>query len=249
MSKTKTYKGTREEWLEDSIKEVFKELKAKGFTDFVKKENEIKASFGHMPSGLKNSAIGVCQYTSEDVKESDYDKTGTRHLFIRPTLTANNLEETLDIFQVLAHEVCHAVLPIGSGHKKPFSDLIIKLLGAEGKPTATIRGAEFDKWAKPVVKKLGLVPHIAIVEQPKSAKTSIKIACLNAEECSGATDRSINQGYGNIFRQSSAVVYQQLADRLGETDYTLSDGEEIEGLFNCPCCMGETITICSGNFR
>ena len=41
MSKTKTYKGTREEWLEDSIKEVFKELKQKGFNDFVKKAVEL----------------------------------------------------------------------------------------------------------------------------------------------------------------------------------------------------------------
>ena len=149
----KKYTGTREQWLEKAVKEIYKQLKLKGYTDFIKQASEIKVSFGHMPKGMKNSTIGVCQYTSEDADLDDLDKKGTRHLFIRPTLKANNLEETLDLFQVLAHEVCHAVLPAGEGHKKSFKDLIIGLLKAEGKPTATVRGSEFDKWAKPIVKK------------------------------------------------------------------------------------------------
>jgi len=249
MSKTKTYKGTREEWLEDSINEIFKQLKASGFNNFVKKPNEIKASFGHMPKGMKNSTIGVCQYSSEDVKNEDYDSSGTRHLFIRPTLKAGNLENTLDIFQVLAHEVCHAVLPVGTGHKTGFSNLIIKMLGAEGKPTATVRGGAFDKWAKPVVSKLGLVPHIAILEQPKAPKTSVKVACTSPDTCYSATERSRKQGYGLIIRISTASVLQQMEKKWDIKDPELYDGFEEPELFVCSSCEGNTLTIAEGNFR
>ena len=245
MSKTKTYAGTREQWLEKATSEIFKQLKKEGFSDFVKKEKEIKVSFGHMPKGLKNSAIGVCQYTSEDVKGDDFDNTGTRHLFIRPTLQAGNLKNTLEIFQVLAHEVCHAVLPVGTGHKKKFADLIIGKLKAEGKPTATVGSPEFNKWAKPVVTKLGLVPHIAIVEQAKAPKTGVKIACLNVEECTASTDRSREQGYGYIWRSSTASIKEQKTSQ--EKLAQVINGET--GVFTCPACQSDTEIIAEGNFR
>tara|TARA_R110002020_G_scaffold139187_1_gene309923 strand:+ start:210 stop:941 length:732 start_codon:yes stop_codon:yes gene_type:complete len=240
----KKYTGTREQWLEKAVKEIYKQLKLKGYTDFIKQASEIKVSFGHMPKGMKNSTIGVCQYTSEDADLDDLDKKGTRHLFIRPTLKANNLEETLDIFQVLAHEVCHAVLPAGEGHKKSFKDLIIGLLKAEGKPTATVRGSEFDKWAKPIVKKLGLVPHIAILEHQKAPKTSIKVACLD-ECCSAGNERSRKDGFGLVWRVSTSAIKEQKTSQKKLAKIINNE----QGVFICPACEGDTIIIAEGDFR
>lgn len=253
MSNVKKFKGTREEWLEAGIKEIFNQLRAQGFNDFQKKEKEIKASFGHMPKGLKNTTIGVCQFLSDDIDEKEFlageIKKGTRHIFIRPTLKADTLESALDVFQVLAHEVCHAVLPHGTGHKADFSKLIITLLGAEGKPTATVRGAHFDKWAKPVVRKLGLPPHVAIREHSKAPKTSVKIACLNnlenEEFCSAGNQRSFEQGFGLMFRISTASIKAQKESKGFEPE--IVNGET--GIFTCPACDYDTVIIAEGEFR
>ena len=127
-------------------------------------------------------------------------------------------------------------------------------IGAMNKIDKTIteyqlEGEQFDKWAKPVVSKLGLVPHIAILEQPKAPKTSVKVACTSPDTCYSATDRSKKQGYGLIIRVSSASVIQQMQKRMGIEEPELYDGFEEPYIFSCASCKGDTLTIAEGNFR
>ena len=123
------------------------------------------------------------------------------------------------------------------------------MLGAEGKPTATVRGAHFDKWAKPVVRKLGIPPHVAIREHSKAPKTSVKIACLNnlenEEFCSAGNQRSFEQGFGLMFRISTASIKAQKESK--GFDPEIVNGET--GIFTCPACDYDTVIIAEGNLR
>ena len=252
MSKTKTYKGTREDWLEEWVKLTFKKLKDEGFKDFVKKENEIQISFGHMPKGTKRTVVGVCQMLSEDSDIKKLDEKGTRQIFIKPTYSAKTQADNLEIISTVIHEVLHAVLPASVGHSRKFEKVGKDFLKLAGKPTNMGRHNEdgkanpdFDKWVKPLLKKIGNVPHIALKEHTKAPKTGIKIACINAEECTASTDRSREQGYGYIWRSSTASIKQQKTSLKKVAE--IINGEI--GIFSCPACQSNTEIIAEGNFR
>ena len=95
------------------------------------------------------------------------------------------------------------------------------------------------------LKKIGNVPHIALKEHTKAPKTGIKVACINAEECTASTDRSREQGYGYIWRSSTASIKQQKTSLKKVAE--IIDGEL--GIFSCPACQSDTEIIAKGNFR
>ena len=63
----------------------------------------------------------------------------------------------INVLSVLCHEMAHAALPKGVGHKLPFAALVYRC-GLEGKPTATVPGLDFVAWAESVTAKLPSFP-------------------------------------------------------------------------------------------
>ncbi|HEX5437170.1 MAG TPA: hypothetical protein VFW98_08420 [Gemmatimonadaceae bacterium] len=103
-------------------------------------------------------------------------RDGSVEIFISPMLA-----EPMRVADVLAHELAHAALGHGVGHRAPFARLAGKL-GLVGPATATEAGPEFLAWARPLVEALGPYPHAAIVPMMRETKqTTRMIKC----ECHG----------------------------------------------------------------
>lgn len=142
---------TREAWLMaaiDLMKPMFKE-----------QGHEIpplvKAACGFPTAGKK--AIGECH-------SPDSSKTKERHIFVCPTQ-----EDGVAVLGILTHELCHAVLEFGIGHKKPFIQLA-RAVGLQGKPThaTAVEGTPLHDKLILFREQLGRYPHSAMVRPPKN---------------------------------------------------------------------------------
>lgn len=99
---------------------------------------------------------------------------GAPHIFISPLLA-----DPCRALDVLVHELIHAALPIGTGHKGPFKRAMLAL-GLEGKPTATTAGPELAKRLNGLLSDLGPYPHPALTHQgmqKKQGTRMLKAAC------------------------------------------------------------------------
>lgn len=118
---------------------------------------------------LKSRRIGECWHSTAS-------KTGHREIFISPTL-----DDSLDVLQVLVHELIHAALPDDAGHKAPFKQAM-KKFNLGGKATATVRTPEFDGIAQNWVVEFGDYPHSAInssaLARKKQTTRLIKVECM-----------------------------------------------------------------------
>jgi hypothetical protein len=112
-----------------------------------------RISVGFPVGRNRTQRIGECHYEQAS-------KDGTRELFISPVL-----DDPLDAHGVLAtltHELLHAALPVGVGHRGRFITGM-RALGLEGKPTATSAGPELVAWFEAsVLPRLGAYPHAAL---------------------------------------------------------------------------------------
>jgi hypothetical protein len=138
---------TREEWLIQASKLLAKEL----FTPVgLKVPAKLRVSVGQpFGRGSKGSAIGQCWFP-----ESSAD--AHHELFVSPTLS-----DPLRILDVLTHELLHAALPLGTGHRGKFLRGCA-LLGLEGKPTATVAGSDLAKTLKRLRRQLPRLKHGAL---------------------------------------------------------------------------------------
>ena len=137
--------NTREEWLQGG----------KGHVDHLFEGTaatvcDVRISVG-FPAGKRggknNEAIGQCHYAAAD---------GVPQIFIHPKLT-----DPVQILGVLAHELAHAYLPAGTGHKGDFVK-VAKAIGLEGKMTATTESEAFKTDAAEILETLGEYPHAAL---------------------------------------------------------------------------------------
>lgn len=105
--------------------------------------------------GKGNDAIGACY------RALAHEDQRTKSIFISP-----ELKDPVQVVDVLLHEMVHASLPDGVGHKKPFVQ-IIRELGLAGKPTATYaeKGSELHGKLTALAEALGPYPHIALSKQ------------------------------------------------------------------------------------
>jgi len=150
---------TREEWLMAAT-----ELVAPLF-DGVAERNPVRVSVG-FPAGRGSlrTTIGQCHYMSED---------GIPQLFIHPKLT-----DPIKVLDVLVHELCHAYLPVGSGHGKEFGK-VARAVGLEGKLTATDAGEDLRTDLEQIVEVLGEYPHAGLdaASIKKQGTRMIKCEC------------------------------------------------------------------------
>lgn len=96
-------------------------------------------------------------------------------IFVHPSLV-----KPLDVGGTVFHEVLHAALPHGVGHRRPFSQAA-KKLGLEGKPThaGVKEGTELADVVEEIVAQLGDYPHEGLSPSsgPKQTTRLIKVMC------------------------------------------------------------------------
>ena len=130
-----------------------------------------------------NKVIGECYHPRA---ASD----GVRSIIIS---TGAGLPDAEAVAAVLTHELAHAALEAGVGHKAPFVKLV-RALGLEGKATATVAGDAWRAWAGPVLAALGDYPHSTLTAgetgKKKQATRMLKAEC----------------GCGVIYRMSRKVA-------------------------------------------
>lgn len=88
------------------------------------------------------------------------------------------LEDAVEVLGVLAHELGHAHLPEGTGHRAPFARLV-RAMGLEGKPTATVVGDAFRQAVAPLLAELGPFPHrsLDVTQRRKQSTRLLKAEC------------------------------------------------------------------------
>lgn len=100
----------------------------------------------------------------------------TREIFVHP-----KLGDPVQVAETVLHELIHAALPAGVGHKKPFSQAAkaLGLLPPGARPTATFADEEMKGILKGITDELGPYPHEALdTGRLKPARNPlIKVMC------------------------------------------------------------------------
>lgn len=161
-------KINREQWLNDAVSLMRNRLFADhGFT--VPAKVRISVGFPKGARGGGSGAIGQCW-----TPESSGDSHG--EIFIHPAIA-----DPVRVLDITAHELVHSINHAAgqTGHGKVFAD-IAKVIGLEGKMTATVAGSGLLLVLNDYSKMLGPFPHQALTPGggPKKQGTRLlKVLC------------------------------------------------------------------------
>jgi|TARA_R100000479_G_scaffold166247_1_gene105910 hypothetical protein len=192
-------KATAEDYLNSFAKFCIKELAKKNIGDssaMGKDGIKIHISDTRGRSNKNyNSVLGQCHYLGASA-------TGeTRKVEI-----SRELDETVQVLMVTAHEITHAVLNEGTGHKGEFLDGVFGVFKQAGIPTATTVSAEFIEVISGWLKRNGKYPYTRFIYKGKKQSTrQIKCVC-NDIWCEGTSDKARLKGHGTVFYMSSGVL-------------------------------------------
>lgn len=115
--------------------------------------------------------VGECWY-------SDASEDRVFEIFISPTIG-----DGVRAGDILVHELCHALLPQGVKHGRAFAKLAGKM-GLEGKPTATIAGAELRALLESLTEAIGPYPHAELRPMHQVKKQSTRMIKAAFPTCS-----------------------------------------------------------------
>lgn len=168
----KESKQNREQWLQAAVTAMTPLFEQHGY-----KVPPVRVSCG-WPStrgvGTKSYTLGECwpQQASEDK---------VAQIFINPRERQAASKD--GVLATLVHEVVHAVVGCKEGHNKVFGKCA-RLMGLEGKLTATIAGAELVAKLVEWTKKLGDYPHAQLKPgfRLKKKQTTRLVKC-ECEDC------------------------------------------------------------------
>lgn len=159
--KTKKAKQTREAWLTHAVELLRPMFDEQGAANFP----SLRVSCGFPKGGRK--AIGQAWH-------AESSKDNSVELFISPTL-----DDPLRVLDVLMHELVHAIVGPGVGHRGPFRKLA-KSLGLEGKMTATVASEVLKDKLAHLCGPLGKYPHAQLrpgMSTTKQTTRMLKLEC------------------------------------------------------------------------
>lgn len=145
MRKPYTLQQTREQWLASAVTLLGPLFKSLAQVDLP----PVAVSCGRTGRGLKSKSIGECWTRAAS-------SNGINEIFISP-----KLDDGMTVLGTLAHELIHASDDCASGHKHHFAD-VARLIGLEGKMTATVVGDALRARLDKVLRTLGDYPHAAM---------------------------------------------------------------------------------------
>lgn len=192
-------KETAEDYLNSFAKFCVKELAKKniGYSEAMGKDGirvHISDTRGRSNKNY-NSVLGLCHYLGASANGE------TRKVEI-----SRELDETVEVLMVTAHEITHAVLNEDTGHKGEFLDGVFGVFKQSGIPTATTVSEEFIQVISGWLKKNGKYPYTKFIDTYKKQSTrQIKCVCSDIW-CEGTSDKARLKGHGTIFYMSSGVL-------------------------------------------
>jgi len=144
--------------------------------------SEIRPLFGSLGYPLPEKIRLTCGFPSQQARSmlrrvgehwhGSASEDDTHEIMISPVLA-----DRWDVLSTLVHELIHAALPAGTGHKGDFPKLC-RLLHLEGKPTQTSHGEKFIEAFSEIVDSLGDYPHARLnVSTRKAQGTRMLKAC------------------------------------------------------------------------
>lgn len=164
QSNTFTY---REAWLAEASRCLDKLFKERGYPLPVSIRFACGFPSTRSLNGTHNQRIGECWYANAS-------KDGSVEVMISPVT-----DDPMRVMGVLVHELCHAAVGPGHGHKGPFRRIAIAM-GLEGKMSATTEGEAFRQLVRPVLEHLGPYPHAAL-DAAKSGRKKQTTRLLKAQ--------------------------------------------------------------------
>jgi len=189
----------REQWLQNAVDKIKPLFEAAGFT-----VPDLRVSCGFPSKGglaTKKRVIGECW---DGLCAAD----GKPQLFISPMLVentpdimtpGNEFAATQGVLATLVHEMVHATIGCKAKHGPKFKKAMTKL-GLEGKPTATVAGAELIATLGKVIAELGAYPHseLRMVKERKVQTTRMrKCMCPECEYTIRLTKKWLDVGVPN----------------------------------------------------
>lgn len=166
---TKSSPMTREQWLEKLALALATAFAAAGKP----LPERIRMSCG-FPSksalARKAKRIGECWYS-----HTSADKTC--EIFISPLVA-----DPIEAGAILVHELCHAALGPGFGHKAPFRALATAL-GLEGSMSATVASQGLKDRLTKLVAKIGPYPHAQLMATDGGKKQSTRLLKVECPDC------------------------------------------------------------------
>jgi len=150
----------RQQWLERAVEALRVRFADAGYVT----PQKIRVSIGWPKRAASCGAIGECWAT-----EASSDQHN--ELFVSPELT-----EGARILDVLAHELVHATVGTGAGHRKPFKQCALKI-GLQGPMRATTASPEFTAWAEALMRRIGPYPAGFLTDTPKQGTRMLKCEC------------------------------------------------------------------------
>ena len=166
---------TREQWLNALVKQM-----APWFKKLGKPLPKVRVSIGFTSAGRRGKAIGECwcETASDD---------GVFEIFIIPTI-----DDSKRVADIVAHELVHAAVGLKAKHGAAFKS-VATALGLTGKMTATVAGPEFLEKIKPILAKLGPIPHAKLKPgKPKQTTRLVKCMCGECGYIVRTTEKWIN---------------------------------------------------------
>lgn len=112
----------------------------------------IRVSCSFPSTGARSKRVGE-HHRANGICKNDEGDTERSEIFITPYE-----HESIEVAGILLHELCHAALPAGTKHGKPFKELATEL-GLEGRMTATTVGQKAKELLEPLIEQLGSYPH------------------------------------------------------------------------------------------
>lgn len=156
---------TREEWLNKFIGHARPMFIEAG----VPLPEQVRAALA--PPHRKMKAIGLCWHavcTSDEARE---------------IWVSSAIADPVQAVSVLVHELCHAALPDGVGHKRPFTKLATAMLLTEGKGTHAAGGAEFAAKWEPIIAEVGPMPGAQFLGASAVGQRKQKTAAFKNVTC------------------------------------------------------------------
>jgi len=120
------------------------------------------------------------------------------------------LDDPCEVLATLIHEVVHVVVGHEVGHRKPFVDCM-KLVGLEGKATATVASDDLKEKIAKWLPVLGWYPHAKLdgSEQKKQSTRMIKMECKECG-CVVRTSRKWLETFGDEWPCPCEGVLQEV---------------------------------------
>ena len=164
VSSTPTY-ATREEWLQAATNRLRPIMQRRGSVV----PDVLRIGVGWSSKGARSTVIGQCWPASASADG------------IPEVTIVVSQHDGIKVLDILAHELVHASLDCTGGHGSEFTKRV-RAIDLQGKPTATVAGPIFARYARQLVRELGAWPgDQGLTAKARRSKTQttrmIKVAC------------------------------------------------------------------------